>query len=153
MSLPEKGDWLEEVTYVELEETEAKEIVKKYNTAGKEAGYGGEKRFGRRDDRWYGRRKYLKIKSKFCIIRLKALKNFLRKNANIFSVGNEYRGKNFRERSYHNQRYDPRSPRQGGWSNQRSGGGNWNRDRRNNRGPPTHEWRGMCILLIYCIYL
>ncbi|XP_018576808.1 heterogeneous nuclear ribonucleoprotein U-like protein 2 [Anoplophora glabripennis] len=111
MSLPEKGDWLEEVTYVELEESEAKEIVKKYNAAGKEAGYGSEKRFGRRDDRWQNRR-------------------------------NDFRGKNFRERSYHNQRYDSRGPRQGGWNNQRSGGNNWNRDRRNNRGPPSREWRG-----------
>lgn len=65
MSLPEKGEWLEEVTYVGLDESEAKEILKKYNSAGREAGYGGDKRFGRRDDRWYNRRKYKKMKVHF----------------------------------------------------------------------------------------
>lgn len=110
MSLPEKGDWLEEVTYAELEETEAKEIIKKYNAAGKAAGYGNEKRFGRRDDRWPNRR-------------------------------NDYRrGKSYRDRSYQN-RYDSRGSRRGGWNSQRSGGGNWNRDRRDSRGPSGREWR------------
>ncbi|KAJ8922232.1 hypothetical protein NQ315_004169, partial [Exocentrus adspersus] len=113
MSIPEQGDWLEEVSFVGLEEAEAKETVKKYNAIGKEAGYGDRRFGGRRDDRWQNRRQ-------------------------------DYRGgKNFRDRSYHNQRYEPRGPpRSGGWSNQRSSGGNWNRDRRNNRGPPVREWRG-----------
>ncbi|KAJ8981698.1 hypothetical protein NQ317_003419 [Molorchus minor] len=110
MSLPEKGEWLEEVTYAGLSEDEAKELVKKYNVAGKQAGYGSEKRFGRRDDRWQKGR-------------------------------NNYRGKYYRDRSYHDQRYDPRGPRQGGWSNQRPAG-NWNRDRRDSRRPPARDWRG-----------
>ncbi|CAG9824491.1 unnamed protein product [Phaedon cochleariae] len=44
MILPETGEWLEEVSYVGAEEAEAKEIVKKYNTSGKEAGYSTERR-------------------------------------------------------------------------------------------------------------
>lgn len=61
MNIPEKSDWLEEVVFPELGEEEAKEQVKKYNTAGKAAGFGVEKlfkRFGR--DRWQ-RSKFLVI--------------------------------------------------------------------------------------------
>lgn len=54
MSIPEKCDWMEEVLFAELEEAEAKEQVKKYNAAGKEAGYSSEKRFR---DRWQNRSK------------------------------------------------------------------------------------------------
>lgn len=45
MSLPEKGDWMEEVIFAELDEEASKEAVKKYNEAGKAAGYGQERRF------------------------------------------------------------------------------------------------------------
>ncbi|KAG5896297.1 hypothetical protein JTB14_008853 [Gonioctena quinquepunctata] len=54
MILPDKGEWIDEVIYAGVEEAEAKEIVKKYNAAGKAAGYGTEKRF--KDDRWQNRR-------------------------------------------------------------------------------------------------
>lgn len=53
MAIPEKCDWLEEVTFIGLNEEEAKEKVKAYNAEGKEAGYGLEKRF--KSSR-YGRR-------------------------------------------------------------------------------------------------
>nr|XP_023026523.1 heterogeneous nuclear ribonucleoprotein U-like protein 2 [Leptinotarsa decemlineata] len=54
MILPDKGDWIDEVIYAGVDESEAKEIVKKYNEKGKEAGYGTEKKF--KDDRWQHRR-------------------------------------------------------------------------------------------------
>ncbi|GLV45568.1 uncharacterized protein CBL_02588 [Carabus blaptoides fortunei] len=40
MCLPTVCDWLDEVTYAELDESKAKEIVQKYNKQGREAGYG-----------------------------------------------------------------------------------------------------------------
>lgn len=40
MCLPSACDWVDEVTYAELEETKAKEVVQKYNKQGREAGYG-----------------------------------------------------------------------------------------------------------------
>lgn len=50
MVLPETGDWLEEITFTELPETEAKAEVEKYNKEGKDAGYGYQPR-GRGDYR------------------------------------------------------------------------------------------------------
>lgn len=55
MSLPEKSDWMDEVVFAGLDEEATKEQVKKYNEAGKAAGYGTEKRF--RGDRFHGRSK------------------------------------------------------------------------------------------------
>lgn len=40
MNLPRRGDWLEEVSYVELNEEDAKALVQKYNHQGREAGFG-----------------------------------------------------------------------------------------------------------------
>ncbi|XP_056641270.1 heterogeneous nuclear ribonucleoprotein U isoform X1 [Diorhabda sublineata] len=48
MVLPVVGDWLEEVSYVGVDEKEAKEIIKKYNEAGRAAGFPADKR---RDNR------------------------------------------------------------------------------------------------------
>lgn len=55
MTLPEKSDWMDDVVFAELDEEATKEQVKKYNEAGKAAGYGTEKRF--RGDRFHGRSK------------------------------------------------------------------------------------------------
>lgn len=55
MTLPEKGDWMDEVVFAGLDEAGTKEQVKKYNEAGKSAGYGTEKRF--KGDRFRGRSK------------------------------------------------------------------------------------------------
>ncbi|XP_019864815.1 heterogeneous nuclear ribonucleoprotein U-like protein 2 isoform X2 [Aethina tumida] len=50
MTLPEKGEWLDEVIFADIEEEKAKEMVAKYNKDGKSAGYGtGVKRTPRRD--------------------------------------------------------------------------------------------------------
>jgi hypothetical protein len=59
MSLPQKGDWIDEVVYAGVPEEEAKALVQKYNAQGREAGYGVQRRFGHRDDRhrWQNRRK------------------------------------------------------------------------------------------------
>lgn len=52
MSLPKVGDWLEEVTYVELDEQQAKTMVQKYNKEGKDNGFGPiTQRRNYRDDR------------------------------------------------------------------------------------------------------
>lgn len=59
MSLPEKSDWMDEVVFAGLDEEATKEQVKKYNEAGKAAGYGTEKRF--RGDRFHGRSKIDKL--------------------------------------------------------------------------------------------
>lgn len=60
MTLPEKGEWLDEVIFADIEEEKAKEMVAKYNKDGKSAGYGtGVKRTPRRD--WH-KRKYTKKK-------------------------------------------------------------------------------------------
>ncbi|KYB28804.1 heterogeneous nuclear ribonucleoprotein U-like protein 2 isoform X1 [Tribolium castaneum] len=109
MSLPQKGEWIDEVLYVGLGEEEAKSLVQKYNSQARET-IGVQRRFGHRDDRhrWQYRR-------------------------------NDYRGSNYRDRSYHSNRYDRGPPRQGNWHPQRPGG--WNRDRRDNRGPPPRDWR------------
>lgn len=40
MSLPRCEEWLEEVTYLELNEEESKAIVHKYNQQGRDAGFG-----------------------------------------------------------------------------------------------------------------
>lgn len=40
MSVPRVGDWLEEVEYTDLNEEETKAMVQKYNTQGREAGFG-----------------------------------------------------------------------------------------------------------------
>lgn len=40
MSIPTSGDWLDEVTFGELDEEKAKETIQKYNKQGREAGYG-----------------------------------------------------------------------------------------------------------------
>lgn len=68
MSLPRAHDWVEEVTYAELDETEAKAQVQKYNTQGREAGFGPPshgnwKRFrdNRGPPRWNDRRKLIHI--------------------------------------------------------------------------------------------
>lgn len=47
---------MDEVIFAELDEDATKEQVKKYNEAGKAAGYGTEKRF--RGDRFNTRRKF-----------------------------------------------------------------------------------------------
>lgn len=54
MALPKVSYWLEDVEYAELNEEEAKELVQKYNKAGKDAGYGpGVQRRDFRDfNRW-----------------------------------------------------------------------------------------------------
>lgn len=63
MSVPRVGAWLEKVEFPELPEAEAKEIVKKYNQQGKNAGYGQQRRDYRnnnRNSRWQNnRRKFL----------------------------------------------------------------------------------------------
>uniref|UniRef100_A0A671RNI0 Heterogeneous nuclear ribonucleoprotein U-like protein 1 n=1 Tax=Sinocyclocheilus anshuiensis TaxID=1608454 RepID=A0A671RNI0_9TELE len=51
--LPEVGDFLDEVTYVELQREEADELVKRYNEEGRKAGPPPEKRF----DNWGHRRR------------------------------------------------------------------------------------------------
>lgn len=115
MGLPQKGEWLDEVEYVGLDEEKSQEMVKKYNKLGRQAGYGcGNRKFGRRDDRWQNRRY-------------------------------DNRGKNFRDnRSYSNNRYDRGPPqRQSNWHAASSGGAGW-RDRRDHRGPPagaSRDWR------------
>lgn len=43
--LPEVGDYLDEVTFVELQREEAYELVKRYNEEGRKAGPPPEKRF------------------------------------------------------------------------------------------------------------
>lgn len=51
MMLPEAGEWLEEITYAELPEAEAKTLVAKYNKEGRDAGFGYHPRGGSRDYR------------------------------------------------------------------------------------------------------
>lgn len=65
MCIPQVGEWLEEVEFVELGEAEAKAIVQKYNAQGKEAGYSNLSQGQRRDykinriNRWQpNRRKF-----------------------------------------------------------------------------------------------
>lgn len=40
MSLPRGGNWIEQVEFPELNESEAIELAKKFNQQGKDAGYG-----------------------------------------------------------------------------------------------------------------
>ncbi|KAI2653654.1 Heterogeneous nuclear ribonucleoprotein U [Labeo rohita] len=51
--LPEVGDFLDEVTFIELQREEAEELVKRYNEEGRKAGPPPEKRF----DNWGHRRR------------------------------------------------------------------------------------------------
>lgn len=63
MSLPKVGDWLEEVTYVELDEQQAKTMIQKYNKEGRDNGFGPfAPRRDYRDDRhqkWHQNRSKL----------------------------------------------------------------------------------------------
>lgn len=52
-ALPEVGDFLDEVTFVELQKVEAEELVKRYNEEGRKAGPPPEKRM----DSWGTRRR------------------------------------------------------------------------------------------------
>lgn len=62
LSLPQKGDWIDEVIYAGVPEDEAKTIVQKYNTQGRDAGFGIQRRYSHRDDRrWQNRRKLLRL--------------------------------------------------------------------------------------------
>ncbi|GJQ77787.1 hypothetical protein Trydic_g16049 [Trypoxylus dichotomus] len=113
MSLPKVGDWLEEVTYVELDEQQAKTVVQKYNKEGRDNGFGPiTQRRDYRDDRakWNRNRR------------------------------NDYRG-GYRERNYQINRFDRGSKSRGSWQ-PRSGSWNRN-DRRDNRGSSNRprEWR------------
>lgn len=51
MSIPRVSEWIEEVEFAELGEEEAKAIVQKYNTQGREAGFGNSSYGYRRDNR------------------------------------------------------------------------------------------------------
>lgn len=111
MSLPKRGDWLEEVTYVELNEDEAKAVVQKYNQQGREAGFGpiGGQRCGYRDNRGHPYR------------------------WDHSTSRRDYRG-GYRDNRHQSNRYD-RSRQHGGWHNRRPPPGSWNRDiRRDGRG-------------------
>ncbi|KAF5296053.1 hypothetical protein FQA39_LY12675 [Lamprigera yunnana] len=111
MSLPKRGDWLEEVTFVELNEDDAKNMVQKYNQEGREAGFGsiGSQRSGYRDNRTHPYR------------------------WDHTTSRRDYRG-GYRDYRQHNTRYD-RSRQHGGWQNRRPPPGSWNRDiRRDGRG-------------------
>ncbi|KAF5304618.1 hypothetical protein FQR65_LT07900 [Abscondita terminalis] len=111
MSLPKRGDWLEEVTYVELNEDEAKAVVQKYNQQGREAGFGpiGGQRSGYRDNRGHPYR------------------------WDHSTSRRDYRG-GYRDHRHQSNRYD-RSRQHGGWHNRRPPPGSWNRDiRRDGRG-------------------
>lgn len=57
MSLPQKCDWVDEVLFTELDEAAAKEQVQKYNTDGRAAGYGIQRRYDRRDNRFQNNRR------------------------------------------------------------------------------------------------
>ncbi|XP_063931032.1 heterogeneous nuclear ribonucleoprotein U-like protein 1 isoform X2 [Zophobas morio] len=112
MSLPQKGDWLDEVVYMGVGEEEAKVLVQKYNSQARES-IGIQRRFGHRDDRhrWQNRR-------------------------------NDYRGANYRDRNYHHSRYDRAPPRQGNWHPQRPGGWNRDRrDHRGPPMGGSRDWR------------
>lgn len=58
MSIPQKGDWMDEIIFAGLEEEATKEQVKKYNEAGKAAGYGTEKRFRFKGERYHQRSRF-----------------------------------------------------------------------------------------------
>ncbi|KAF2882590.1 hypothetical protein ILUMI_23607 [Ignelater luminosus] len=112
MSLPRRGDWLEEVTYVELGEDEAKTLVQKYNQQGREAGFGpisGQRSGYHRDNRGHPYR------------------------WDHSTSRRDYRAGYRDNRSYQNNRYD--RSRQHGWQNRRPPPGSWNRDVRRERGP------------------
>ncbi|KAG2468934.1 HNRL1 protein, partial [Polypterus senegalus] len=54
-SLPEPGDFLDDVVYIELQKDEAEKLVKQYNEEGKKAGPPPEKRFDNRPGGFRGR--------------------------------------------------------------------------------------------------
>lgn len=58
MSLPELNDPFIEVKYVELDETEAKALVEKYNEEGRKAGYGPQYSSKRPRNEWNDRRNF-----------------------------------------------------------------------------------------------
>lgn len=62
MSIPRVGEWIDEVEFAELGEEEAKATVQKYNTQGREAGFGNLPYGHRRDNRpqrWQNNRRML----------------------------------------------------------------------------------------------
>lgn len=111
MCLPKQSNWLEEVTYVELNEEEATAVMQKYNQQGRDAGFGplGSQRSGGRDNRTIAYR------------------------WDHSTSRRDYRG-GYRDNRYQGNRYD-RSRQHGNWQNRRPPPGSWNRDiRRDNRG-------------------
>lgn len=63
MTLPQTCDFLDEVSYAELQQEDAKTVVQKYNTQGRDAGYGSnspnqiKSRYHDNRNRWQYRRK------------------------------------------------------------------------------------------------
>ncbi|KAK5640200.1 hypothetical protein RI129_011011 [Pyrocoelia pectoralis] len=111
MCLPKQSNWLEEVTYVELNEEEATAVTQKYNQQGRDAGFGplGSQRSGGRDNRTIAYR------------------------WDHSTSRRDYRG-GYRDNRHQGNRYD-RSRQHGNWQNRRPPPGSWNRDiRRDNRG-------------------
>lgn len=134
MVLPAVGDWLEEVSYVGVEEKEAKEIIKKYNEAGRAAGFPADKR---RDNRRSDQGRHFQRRSGYQQSYQSSRRWEQRRDGSGStwkhdSRSREWRGSSYnpRPRDYYSQgSYDRRRsqygsrPSGGDWGN--SGGSNW----------------------------
>lgn len=131
MALPKAGDWVDEVIYSDLGEEEARAVVDKYNSEGRDAGFGSNQRRDFKNDR---RRDFYPNRRKRC------LWESIGRSVILFTafLGPDYRAGNYRDKGYYNNRYDNRGPPRGGWHHAPRG---YRGDRRDHRGPPQRDWR------------